>query len=142
MIVYSSRFVFFYKKKKKKTHTHTHTNKKHRINAEVMGQYGGNPELVKLWSLLYISTSACLDALCAEATRMAADKSEAGPAAGERYCNRQMLCMERLRPWREGPLGQVRVVCRAVLWLIDGLMAGWLARWMGDLLHRSRRLID
>lgn len=74
-----------------------------------MGDYGGSPELVKMWSLLFISTSACLDALCAEATRMAAAKSEAGAAkgAGERYCNQQMLCMERLRPWREGPLGQV-----------------------------------
>ncbi len=74
-----------------------------------MGQYGGSPELVKLWSLLYISTSACLDALCAEATRMAADKGggAGAAAAGERYCNRQMLCMEKLRPWREGPLGQV-----------------------------------
>lgn len=82
-----------------------------RINAEAMGQYGGSPELVKMWSLLFISTSACLDALCAEATRMAADtRGAAGRAAGERCCNRQMLATEKLRPWREGPLGQVSSV--------------------------------
>jgi hypothetical protein len=71
-----------------------------KANAHAMEQWGSSrgKELAKLWSMLFISASACLDALCVEATRLVT-----ATVAGRTSI---ALSLEALRPWRDGPLGR------------------------------------
>lgn len=86
-----------------------------RANAEVAARFGDS-ELLNVWSLLHVTADACLDSILLDhsgssATRRVARRSPRGLGPEGEGDGDDMAvsgCTDAMRPWRHGPLGQVR----------------------------------